>query len=555
LRRLLGRQRPVPAPPPAPVKKPRPDRIPGMVESFGQRWIRGWVAVAVEAPPVRISLRLNQFEVASTWATSDATDRNNWGEVRAFNIHVRDIWDYAKKRDRLTVRANGRPLPIYEHGMFLNPRWRGKLSLRELKEEFAQGKIFAHSGQLQLSKTLDTAWQAQVMALYAQVRAIVSEKHGRDAFFIYGTLLGAVREGGVIGHDTDFDAAFISSYSDGLDAARELQQIAFTLIDAGMDVECFFTALHIHHPDEPGVRIDLFHLYFDPDGVLQFPYGVAGTSDYTIEQWKGTEEIDFAGGRGLLPVGAEALAEYIYGSGWREPKPGFNWDRDRTAQALDGHLPEDWVEEVYWANFYAHTEYNSGSSFCELIDARPDTPDTVIDLGCGDGRDSCWFGKSGRQVIGLDRSHIGVRHAAKKAESLGLAGRVTFRACDVSVTSDLRAALLDAIARGEGAPVLFYLRFFLHAVPAEVQETLMAVITECSRPGDMFAAEFRSEADETREKTHTKHYRRFQNGPAFGVALHERHGFLVLDEIEGTGLAPYGEEDPVIYRVIARREL
>jgi acetylornithine/succinyldiaminopimelate/putrescine aminotransferase len=99
---------------------------------------------------------------------------------------------------------------------------------------------------------------------------------------------------------------------------------------------------------------------------------------------------------------------------------------------------------------------------------------------------------------------------------------------------------------------LFYLRFFLHAVPEDVQETLLSVITECARPGDMFAAEFRSEADQERAKTHTKHYRRFQNGPAFGVALHDRYGFAVLDEVEGTGLAVYGDEDPVIYRVIAR---
>lgn len=49
----------------------------------------------------------------------------------------------------------------------------------------------------------------------------------------------------------------------------------------------------------------------------------------------------------------------------------------------------------------------------------------------------------------------------------------------------------------------------------------------------------------------TRHGRR---RPAFGVALHDRYGFVVLEEVEGTGLAVYGNEDPVIYRVIADRE-
>jgi hypothetical protein len=255
----------------------------------------------------------------------------------------------------------------------------------------------------------------------------------------------------------------------------------------------------------------------------------------------------------LLPVNAEVIAEHIYGSGWREPKPGFDWNRDRTEQATEAVLPPEWVEEVYWANFYAHTEYSSGSSFCELVDGRADTPGMVVDIGCGDGRDSCWFGMSGRHVLGVDRSHIGIRHAAVKAESLGLADLVRFRACDVSDAAALRAVLSEARRSADGGAVVFYLRFFLHSVTEEVQETLLSVINESARPGDMFAAEFRSEADEELPKTFMKHYRRFQSGIAFGAALRDRYGFDVLDQIEGTGLAVYGEEDPVIYRVIAVR--
>ena len=389
--------------------------------------------------------------------------------IRTFSFRVRGVWKFLNKRSTVSLQVGEHRLPISGHGMFLTPPKRGQHSMAELRELMRTGHVLSQDGRIQLSKKLDTVWQAQVMSLYNQVRAIVSEAHGLDAFFIYGTLLGAVREGGVIGHDIDFDAAYVSSHTDGNEAARELQQVAYTLIDAGMDVECKKEALHIHDKDDPSVRIDLFHLFFNEHGVLEFPYGVAGTTTFTVADWQGTEEIDFLGGRGLLPLHAEVLAEYIYGAGWSKPDPGFDWLRDRNPRSLNGVLPVDWVEEVYWANFYAHTEYVSGSSFFELVNARSDTPATVVDIGCGDGRDSCWFAKSGRRVMGLDRSAIGIRHAAKKAASLGLADSVDFRACDVSDVADLRVALADAISLANGAPLLFYLRFFLHSVPEDVQ--------------------------------------------------------------------------------------
>ena len=539
---------PPPPPPPPPVV-----HTDGMVEHLGARWITGWVAVHVDEPAVRVSLRVNNVEVTATWATSDPGKRNDWGEVRGFAIHVRDVWRYIGRRDRVTIRVNGRPLPIFEQGMFMRPRNNGEFSFAELREELAAGKVFSQIGVLQLSKTLDLAWQAQVMSLYARVRALVAQVHGWEVFFVYGTLLGAVREGGVIGHDVDFDAAFISPHADPVDAAMELRNVAFTLIDAGLDVECYSTALHIRDLSDPDARMDLFHLYFEEGGRLRFPFGVAGTTEFRVEDWAGTEEIDFIGARGLIPMNAEVLTEHIYGAGWRQPSPGFDWPRERTDQALEAFLPPETVQEVYWANFYAHTSYPTGSSFATAIDARPDTPPTVIDIGCGDGRDSFTFARSGRRVTGLDRSHIAIRHASDTATTLALSDRARFRTCDVADPADLHTALSDAMAFGAGTPVLFYLRFFLHSITEEVQTTLLNGIAATARPGDMIAAEFRSEPDEDRPKTHLKHYRRYQNGSALADTLHDEYGFTVLDQIESTGLARYGDEDPVIYRIIARR--
>lgn len=524
----------------------------GMVELFEQRQVVGWVEANADRFPIRVTLFINDVEVASTWA-DDPSQHNTRRMIRSFRFALYDIWQFCHKRDRLTVRIDGRPVPIAAKGTYKRPGKDGKHTLADLKHRFDEGYVFGQTGRLQLSKKLDTVWQDSVFGLYEKVSAIVSSKHGYDAFVIYGSLLGLVREGGFIGHDIDFDAAYLSRCTDGREAATELRDIAFTLIDAGLDVECMRTALHIRDVTDPRIRIDLFHLYFDKNDEIAFPFGVAGNTKMTKHAWAGVTEAQLAGRTVRAPANAAALVEHIYGKNWRTPIAGFNWDRARTGWARDGWSPLEYSEEVYWANFYARTEFTTGSTFFESIVAREDIPRTVLDIGCGDGRDAFAFARGGFRAIGIDRSHIGIRHATQKAADAGLDASLKFEACDVSDVEAMQAVITKARSLADDGRTLFYLRFFLHSIPEAVQDALLASIAEHAREGDVLAAEFRTEEDASNPKVYGKHYRRYQNGRAFGVALAERYGFTVSHEEEGTGLAPYKDEDPVLYRVVATR--
>jgi ubiquinone/menaquinone biosynthesis C-methylase UbiE len=562
----------------------------GMVEEFTRRTVVGWVSVPTGAPPTLVSLHIGNFQVVRTYATpgpavsgihvggdgsvelprprSDSAAkpggrsrmikgppgdrRNSTEEIRTFSFRIADIWPYVRRRHRVTVRVDDCPLPIYRHGMFLRSRRDGDLGLRELKQKFDEGYVLSQMGRIQLSKRLDTAWQKRSMELYTRVRKVLIEEHGYDAFLMYGTLLGAVREGGYIGHDADFDAGYVSSRRNGPAAAAELVEIAMTMIRHGFGADLRARLLHVHHPEDDDFHIDLFHTYFE-DGAHRFPFGIAGTTPLLESDWTGTHDIDFPGGRAAVPNNAEQLVEHLYGDEWRRPKPGFNWRLDRTDHAEEAQLTEEQRAKVYWASFYARTEYTSGSSFFELVNARSDMPETVIDIGCGDGRDSCAFGRAGRTVLGLDQSPVGIRRAVEHAERNGVGDRVRFRECDVADVEQL-GRLIDEAVEPAAGPVMFYLRFFLHAVPEDVQEQLLTAIRAHSRPGDLFAAEFRTDQDALRVKVHGKHYRRFQNAAEFRQSLTERFGFEVLHEREGTGLSPYGDEDPVLFRVVARRQ-
>jgi SAM-dependent methyltransferase len=520
------------------------------VEEFSRTQISGWVTAPAGKVGSKVSLRVNGIRVAAVRA-NDVIARTGDTEFRGFRFALRDLWHYVTTDDKLTVTIESEPLPIAGVGMHLHPDSNGTRSFRNLRRKLNNGHVFSRIGRLQLSKSVDEAWQREVLDFYESMRTVVKDALGYDLFVVYGSLLGAIRSNGFIAHDDDFDVAVIVDARTGAGAVAEVKKIAFALIDAGFDVKSRPTALHVYHPDRGSMKIDVFHLFFDEDGVLSFAFGVAGTTQIRQESWTGLVTHPMGVGEVLVPANAEDVLETIYGSGWRVPNPGFNWDLDRTHRtpASDVQLPIR--EEIYWANFYAKVEYTSGSTFCEWLNVRPGMTEHVVDIGCGDGRDSYAFGLAGRHVIGLDRSHIGVAHADRRAHEMGMHPRVQFQACDVSDAEALTVVLSRAIERAGDEPITFYARFFLHSIKPEVQDTLMSVVSEVARPGDRFAAEFRTAGDMNLPKVHTKHYRRFQDGPAFGIALREAYGFDVEFEIESAGLSPYKDEDPVLYRVVA----
>ena len=551
----------------------------------------GWISVPPETPTVRVELRLDDFVVASTAATvassmsgadsvlrggrpgaavetppqrvhkwqipmipSPPDDRRNSSEeIRTFSFRVRGIWPYVGKRTRVSVWVDGRPLPIHRHGMFLQPHHKGKKPLAELRQMFDRGYLLDQLGSISLARGLDVEWQSAVMQLYRRVSDVLEKEFDLEVFLIYGTLLGAVREGGPIGHDADFDVAYLSDRRTGAEAAEQMQDVALALVHAGLDVDCRPTALHIHDSDAPDHRLDLFHCYFDESGEIAWPFGAAGQSEFRRADWNGLRPLTFLGHEALVPVAAEKLVAHLYGDDWRQPKSGFNWDLDRTRWAPEGRLTVEQQTRVYWANFYSHHEFAQGSTFSEFVVERGGFPRHVIDIGCGDGRDSCALGRAGHTVLGLDQSSEGTEHATAHAAALELDERVSFEICDVTDTATLRQQLDRFRERSGGGPVAFYMRFFLHAIPAHAQDGLLSTIQASSRSGDVLLAEFRTLADEAVKKVHGRHYRRYIDAPQLREELERRFGFEVDYFTEQDGLSPYGGEDPVLCRIVARR--
>ena len=211
------------------------------------------------------------------------------------------------------------------------------------------------------------------------------------------------------------------------------------------------------------------------------------------------------------------------------------------------------MEEAYWNRFYslARHDIEAPSSFATWCLERL-TPDLVLfELGCGNGRDALFFAGKGLRVVACDTSEITVEKLAARAGDARFRHRPTFAVWDMSALPRDFHGEIDAV----------YSRFTLHAVTRPTASGALAWSAAAIRPGGRLFIEARSVAGslfgvglpaERDAFIHQGHYRRFLRKEEL-VAELEELGFRVEQVIEASGLAVYGDDDPVVLRVIAER--
>jgi tellurite methyltransferase len=131
-----------------------------------------------------------------------------------------------------------------------------------------------------------------------------------------------------------------------------------------------------------------------------------------------------------------------------------------------------------WAREYSRTpkRYIWGtepSSFARQV-ARLLTPGArVLDLGCGEGRDSVFFATEGFEVVGVDLSRAGIAKGRRLADARGVRARW--------LIGDM-TRLRDA-----GAFDLVYSCGAIHYVPRPRRERLFPRLRSLTRPGGLHA--------------------------------------------------------------------
>ena len=113
----------------------------------------------------------------------------------------------------------------------------------------------------------------------------------------------------------------------------------------------------------------------------------------------------------------------------------------------------------YWNKFYGNFYHFLPTQFATFIANEYQGKHTLIDFGCGSGRDTFFFSKYYKNVIGIDSSSEVInRNNLEKTHT----NNISFMIDDLSSPKKLGNLLKEEL--NEDKLNIFYGRFFLHAI-------------------------------------------------------------------------------------------
>jgi hypothetical protein len=271
----------------------------------------------------------------------------------------------------------------------------------------ADGKPIALDKSMRRVQTFDTRSAENVVPLMRAIDDVLKVLHGLDvdAFLAYGTLLGAVRNGQLIGHDSDADLGYVSRWEHPADVMRESFGLQRALMERGYPVTRYSGSafkVDVRESDGSVRGLDVFggfmlegklHLMgeiitpFKREWIL--PLGTA-----TLEGW------DFA-----VPADTDRFLTATYGRSWRVPDPAFHFPTPRsTHRRFNGWFRGTRDGRNQWDRFYSNRRELSlePTDVARWVAESEPEAAHVVDLGCGQGADVWWFAGRGVRATGLD---------------------------------------------------------------------------------------------------------------------------------------------------------
>jgi hypothetical protein len=376
----------------------------------------------------------------------------------------------------------------------------------------------------------------------------LSDECGLPAFLSYGSLLGAVREGRLIGHDVDVDLGYLTSYTDPVDAAAESFRIERTMRRKGWRTQrqgAGFFAVHFREPGGGWRNVDIFTCIQVGDSIYQVN-DVGVVADRSVVLPLGTVELE--GRRLPAPARPTVFFEAAYGTGWRVPDPSFSFSTpETTTRPLTGWFGGMQGRRDFWTRFYqgsGHLVPRTPTDFARWV-ARREEPSRLLEVGFGNGRDALFFAEHGYDVHGIEVVGRQVRQVNRAGRRRGLPVAMDLRNLE-SMRETLSAA---ALYSRTVSPRLVYGRFLLNAISDDGRASFLRLASMLLRGGGRCYLEFRTTEDARLPKEFGDHHRYYLDPDRVAREAHSL-GATVVHREAGTGLAVFRSEDPHVARLV-----
>jgi hypothetical protein len=291
-----------------------------------------------------------------------------------------------------------------------------------IKVEDAQGNPLGLDKSNRMSRLFTSRSAEHLEPLLDAIGTVIGalEEAGVRPFLAYGTLLGAVRQGDFIGHDSDADLGYVSEHDHPADVAIESFRIQRRLTRMGFEISRYSGLafkVSVRESDGSLRGLDVFG-GFIRTGTL-YLMGEVG-HPFRREWLEPRSEVTLAGRTFPAPHEPEHLLEAMYGPGWRVPDPAYKFSTPRTAQRrLSGWFRGMRVGlDARWQGVHQSsgpTPAEGPSDFVRWVREREPDVRTAVDVGCGTGRDVLFLARSGVSAHGLDYFPRDFRAADRRA--------------------------------------------------------------------------------------------------------------------------------------------
>lgn len=295
------------------------------------------------------------------------------------------------------------------------------------------GRPLALDKSLKLVETFGTRDATHVEPLLDAIGEVLGALHdaGIEAFLAYGTALGAVRDGRLIGHDSDADLGYVSVHDHPVDVIRESFRVQRALTDAGYRVTRYSAiSLKVHVAESDGLDrgLDVFG-GFIRDGTLYLMGEITLPYKRSWIEPLGTAMLE--GREFPVPRDTDRFLAATYGPSWRVPDPAYKFETpESTNERFNGWFRGMRRSRAGWHAYFKRTEKRPmrPSPVAHLVTERHPEMHTLIDIGCGRGADVAFFADRGVRAVGLD---FQPRAYAAESERRAEDSHVQFQLCNL----------------------------------------------------------------------------------------------------------------------------
>jgi len=172
------------------------------------------------------------------------------------------------------------------------------------------------------------------------------------------------------------------------------------------------------------------------------------------------------------------------------------------------------MDKIYWENYYKENKIPfQPSNFAKSVLERIEKKSSLIDIGCGNGRDSIYFSNNKINTLGIDQSKYSIENLKQYENNY-----LKFKTINISKLDD------EEFDYG-------YCRFLFHSINEQEEEKLLIWLKKNIKK--QIFIESRIDIDESKYKD-TDHYRRLMNIELFKENLKKLNFKIEFEKISNT---------------------